>query len=333
MTLTSPSARRALVCGVSGQDGAYLSRLLLDKEYEVFGSSRNAQTTSFVNLHKLGIVDEVRKETINPVDFLSVSEALARIRPDEIYNLSGQSSVSLSFQQPVETLESTAIGTLNFLEAIRLSGLNTRFYNSASGECFGDTGTQAANESAPFRPLSPYAAAKAAAFWEVAIYRESYGLYACSGIPFNHESPLRSEKFVTRKIVAAATRIAHGSTAVLELGNLNIRRDWGWAPDYVEAMWRMLQQQSAEDFVIATGVTFSLEEFLNCAFSHFDLDWHKHVRTSEKLSRPADISEMRADATKARQKLGWTAPHRMPEVAEMMLAAEESAIERPSALI
>ena len=323
MISTGPTPRRALVCGVSGQDGAYLAKFLLDKEYEVFGSSRNAQTTTFSNLQELGIFDKIRKESINPADFCSVSEALLRIRPDEIYNLSGQSSVSLSFQQPFETLESIATATLNFLEAIRHSGLNTRFYNAASGECFGETGTEAANESTPFRPRSPYAAAKAAAFWEVALYRECYDLYACSGISFNHESPLRSDRFVSKKIIAAATRIARGSVEVLELGNLKIHRDWGWAPDYVDAMWRMLQHQSAGDYVIATGVTFSLEEFLDCAFSHFGLDWHEHVRTSEILSRPADIAELRGDATKAKEKLGWTAQHTMPAIAEMMLAVEE----------
>lgn len=311
-----------MICGVSGQDGAYLAQFLLDKGYEVFGSSRDAQVSNFSNLRKLGIFDRVSKESISPTDFRSVLQVLARIEPNEIYNLSGQSSVSLSFQQPVETLESIATGTLNFLEAIRFSGMDTRFYNAASGECFGDTGAHAANELTPFRPRSPYAVAKAAAYWEVANYREAYDLFACSGILFNHESPLRPERFVTKKIISAAVRIARGSKETLQLGSLDTRRDWGWAPDYVEAMWLMLQQPSPDDYVVATGSTASLEDILVCAFSHFDHDWRDHVQVNQMLVRPTDIREGRADPTKVQQRLGWSAKHKMPEVVAMMIAAE-----------
>ena len=231
--------KKALICGVSGQDGAYLAQLLLNEGYEVWGTSRDAQISSFRNLDVLGIKEQVKLVSMSLTDFRSVLQVLTRSQPDEVYNLAGQTSVGLSFEQPVETLESIATGTLNLLEAIRLEairflGASIRFYNASSSECFGDTGGQAADENTPFRPRSPYAVAKAAAFWEVANYREAYGLFACSGILFNHESPLRPERFVTQKIVASACRIAKGSNEILSLGNIEIRRDWGWgwAPEY-----------------------------------------------------------------------------------------------------
>ncbi|HEY9599617.1 MAG TPA: GDP-mannose 4,6-dehydratase, partial [Cyanophyceae cyanobacterium] len=222
--------KRALICGVSGQDGAYLAKLLLDQGYTVCGTSRDAQISSFRNLVSLGIRDQIKLESAVLTDFRSVLQVLMKVQPDEIYNLAGQSSVGLSFEQPVETLESISIGTLNLLEAIRFTGAPIKFYNAGSSECFGDIGDQAADEMTPFRPRSPYAAAKAAAFWQVANYREAYGIFACSGILFNHESPLRPQRFVTQKIVSAACRIAKGSQEKLYLGNVNIQRDWGWAP-------------------------------------------------------------------------------------------------------
>jgi GDPmannose 4,6-dehydratase len=244
-----------------------------------------------------------------------------KIQPDEVYNLAGQSSVGLSFQQPVETLESIAQGTLNLLEAIRFTGRPIRLYNAGSSECFGDT-DQPADEGTPFRPRSPYAVAKAAAFWEISNYREAYGIYACSGMLFNHESPLRPERFVTRKIVAAACRIADGSREQLQLGNTAIQRDWGWAPEYVEAMWLMLQQHKPADYVIATGESHSLEEFVEAAFSSVGLDWRKHVVINESLLRPTDISVGRANPVRAKSELGWQARSRMHDVVRMMIAAE-----------
>ena len=245
------------------------------------------------------------------------------MQPDEIYNLAGQSSVGLSFEQPVETLESISVGTLNLLEVIRFLNRPIRFYNAGSGECFGDTGDAAgAIENTPFRPRSPYAVAKAAAFWQVANYREAYGLYACTGILFNHESPLRPERFVTQKIVRAACRIAGGSAEKLQLGNLDIARDWGWAPEYVDAMWRMLQQETPQDFVIATGETYTLQDFVERVFLELQLNWRDHVRVNEALYRPADISEGRGNAFKAAKKLGWQAQWRMPQVVAGMVAAE-----------
>lgn len=313
--------KRALICGVSGQDGAYLARLLMEKGYAVYGSSRDAQMSSFRNLARLGILDKVNLESVAVNDFRSVLQALMKIQPDEIYNLAGQSSVGLSFQQPVETLESISVGTLNFLEAIRFAGRPIRFYNAGSSECFGDI-NNVADETTPFAPRSPYAVAKAAAFWEVANYREAYGLFACSGILFNHESPLRPERFVTKKIVAAACRIAAGHPEKLHLGNITIRRDWGWAPEYVEAMWLMLQQDKPEDFVIATGESHSLEEFVETAFSAVSLNWRDHVLLDPGLLRPTDLAAGRGNPAKARVRLGWQARHRMRDVVRLMVETE-----------
>ncbi|WP_372522593.1 GDP-mannose 4,6-dehydratase [Sulfuricaulis sp.] len=313
--------KKALICGVSGQDGAYLARMLLDKGYAVYGSSRDAQMSSFRNLARLGILEKVNLESVAVNDFRSVLQALMKIQPDEVYNLAGQSSVGLSFQQPVETLESISVGTLNFLEAIRFAGRPIRFYNAGSSECFGDI-NDVADEATPFAPRSPYAVAKSAAFWEVANYREAYGLFACSGILFNHESPLRPERFVTKKIVAASSRIAAGSKDKLRLGNISIRRDWGWAPEYVDAMWRMLQQEKPEDYVIATGESHSLEEFVDTAFSAAGLNWRDHVVLDPGLLRPTDLAAGRGNPAKARAKLGWQAQHKMREVVRLMVEAE-----------
>jgi GDPmannose 4,6-dehydratase len=255
-------------------------------------------------------------------DFRSVLQVLLRVRPAEVYNLSGQSSVGLSFDQPVETLESVATGTLNLLEAIRFSELPVRFYNAGSGEVYGDTNEIPATEEMRFAPRSPYAVAKAAAFWQVANYREAYHLYACTGILFNHESPLRPERYVTRKIVAAACRIADGSAETLVLGNIDVARDWGWAPEYVEAMWLMLQQDDPDDYVVATGSTRTLAEFVEEAFSCVDLDWHDHVTTDPSLFRPTDIRHGAADPAKAKAKLGWQANKRLKDVVKLMLEAE-----------
>ena len=323
--------KRALICGISGQDGAYLALLLLTKGYEVFGTSRDAQMSSFQNLRALGIRGNVRLESMAPNDFRSVLQVLTKVRPDEVYNLAGQSSVGLSFQQPVETLESISVGTLNLLEAIRFSGQPVKLYNAGSGESFGNTDGARAGETTPFRPRSPYGVAKAAAFWEIANYREAYGLFACSGILFNHESPLRPERFVTRKIIAAACRIAAGSREKLRLGNISIRRDWGWAPEYVEAMWRMLQQDQADDFVIATGETHSLEDLVDAAFSQAGLSWQDHVEVDPDLLRPADLEIGRADPAKAMKVLGWQARYRMRDVVRMMIEHEQSNAARRSA--
>jgi GDPmannose 4,6-dehydratase len=311
--------KKALICGVSGQDGAYLAQLLLSQGYQVFGTSRDAQMSSFKNLTHLGIRDQVKLRSTALTDFRSVLQVLTQVEPDEVYNLAGQSSVGLSFEQPVETLESIATGTLNLLEAIRFLGKPIKFYNAGSSESFGNTNGEAADENTPFRPRSPYGVAKATAFWQIANYREAYGLYACSGILFNHESPLRPERFVTQKIVAAACRIAAGSQEKLMLGNIDITRDWGWAPEYVAAMYLTLQQDTAEDYVIATGTSHKLEDFVEAVFRCCGLNWHDHVVSDRGLFRPTDISIGRGNPLKAKEKLGWQAQYKMADVARMMV--------------
>jgi GDPmannose 4,6-dehydratase len=313
------SEKRALICGVTGQDGAYLAKLLLDKGYSVAGTSRDAQVANTGNLERLRIANRVALESMATTDFRSVLQVISKVRPHELYYLAGQSSVGLSFMQPAETLESITMGTLNVLEAIRFIGSPVRLYNAASGECFGDTPETGANEETPFRPRSPYAVAKAAAFWEVANYREAYGLYACSGLLFNHESSLRPQRFVTQKVISAVRRIAGGSNERLHLGNLAVWRDWGWAPEYVHAMWLMLQQEQPQDIVIATGETHSLEDFVKYAFELKGLDWRQHVQIDASLSRPTDVRISKGDPFKARRTLDWRAQHTMQQVVRDML--------------
>ena len=319
---------KALICGVSGQDGSYLAELLLKKGYEVVGTARDVQTASFGNHARLGIAGRVKLESMAPHDFRSVLQVLHKVEPDEIYNFAGQSSVGLSFDQPVETLDSFVTGTLNLLEVIRFNSRAVRFYNAGSSECFGDTGPHGATEETPFHPRSPYAVAKSTAHWLVANYRDAYGLHASTGILFNHESPIRPERFVTRKIICAACRISLGSSEKLVLGNVNIKRDWGWAPEYVEAMWSMLQRQSPEDFVIGTGESHSLEEFVAQAFAEFHLDWREHTIVSDTLLRPTDLAEGKSNPAKAERVLHWKARFRMPEVVSMMIAAELELLRR-----
>ena len=312
--------KTALITGVSGQDGSLLASFLLDKGYQVWGTSRDAQGTAFPNLHRLGIAERVRCISMVPEDFRSVLVALRKSQPDEIYHLAGQSSVGLSFEQPAETIQSIAMGMLNVLEACRMLDKQARIYQAGSSESFGDTQGVAADETTPFRPRSPYAVAKASVFWLLDNYREAYALFACNGILFNHESQLRPERFVTQKIVSAARRIAAGSSETLRLGRLDIARDWGWAPEYVEAMWLMLQQDQPQDFVIATGHTFTLQEFVAAAFEHFSLDWRQHVVQDEKLFRPTDIQVSRANPAKAKAVLGWEATLSGADVVRSMLA-------------
>lgn len=318
--------KKALISGISGQDGAYLARLLLDKGYQVFGTARDAQMSSFRNLEMLGIRQQVTLLSMALNDFRSVLQCLSRAKPDEVYNLAGQSSVGLSFEQPVETLESITLGTLNLLEAIRFLQQPIRLYSAGSSECFGDTGGIPADETTPFHPRSPYAVAKSAAHWEVANYREAYNLFACTGILFNHESPLRPERFVTRKIIASACRIAAGSAEKLQLGNISIARDWGLASEYVDAMWRMLQQDNPGDLVIATGETNTLENFVVEAFAQLGLDWRGHVSTDSALLRPSEIMVSRGNPEKAGQVLGWQAQNKMRDVIRIMIAAEQGTL-------
>lgn len=315
---------KALICGISGQDGAYLAQLLLHKGYEVIGTSRDAMAIPFDNLRRLGIRDQVQTVSMAVNDFRSVTHVLGKYAPDEIYNLAGQTSVALSFEQPVESMESIAGGTLSLLEAIRFTNRAIRFYNAGSSECFGDTGNEPADEKTPFKPRSPYAVAKASAHWLVRNYRESYDLKACTGILFNHESPLRPERFVTQKIISAAARIAQGSDEILDLGNIDIVRDWGWAPDYVDDMWRMLQLENTDDFVIATGKSVSLEYFINRAFGHFGLEWQKYTTAHSDQHRPSDIPISRANPANAAHRLGWSHQVNLDELIAHMCDAATS---------
>lgn len=317
-------ARTALIFGIGGQDGALLARLLLDKGYEVHGTSRDHEASSFPALRKLQIIDRVTLHSAALSEYRGVVEVIATVRPDEIYNLAAQSSVGLSFNQPVNTINSTILGVINMLEALRFLHLPTRLYSASSGEMFGNTGPRGADENTAFNPRSPYAVGKAAAHWAVANYRESYGLFACSGILFNHESPLRPRRFVTRKVVAGAVAIKRGAAKDLRLGDLSIQRDWGWAEEYVQAMWLMLQQESPRDYVIATGEANSLERFAATAFAALDLDWRRYVVRDPRLNRPTDILFSCGRPERAAEVLGWQARSRMPDVVRGLIEAELS---------
>ena len=313
-------SKTALICGVAGQDGAYLAQLMLSKGYKVVGTSRDAEASTFSNLDKLSIKSQVTLTSMSLNDFRSVLQVITKYEPVEVYNLAGQTSVGLSFSQPVETMESISAGVLNLLEAIRFTNKKMRLYNAGSGEAFGDTGDEPANEVTAFRPRSPYAVAKAAGFWQVANYREAYDLFACTGLLFNHESPLRPQRFVTQKIINGAKEIAAGNLKIMVLGNLDITRDWGWAPEYVEAMWMMLQAPSADDYVIATGVSYSLEQFVEKSFETYGLDWKKYVKVDKSFFRPLDINISRADPSKAQRKLGWKPKNKLDEIIIKMSA-------------
>jgi len=319
-----PSASKkktAMICGIGGQDGSYLAAHLLQLGYTVIGTSRDAQANRFDGLNRLGIRDRVAVESMSLVDFRSTMQAISRCDPDEIYNLAGQTSVIASFDQPVETFESIVVGTVNLLEAIRMLSKPIRLYNAGSSEMFGTIGDQPASEQSVLRPRSPYGIAKATSFWQIAQYRDAYGIGAATGILFNHESPLRPERFATQKIVAGACRIAAGEQENLLLGDLSVQRDWGWAPEYVVAMHAMLQMNAPEDFVIATGYTSSLEDFVSEVFCALGIDWRTRVVRDPKLMRPSENHCGRADTTHATERLGWTARYKMPDVARMMVEA------------
>jgi GDPmannose 4,6-dehydratase len=317
------ATKKALIIGITGQDGAYLTNHLLAKGYEVTGSSRDVMASNFNNLNALSIRAQVKLISVSINDFRSVFNAIQESDPDEIYNLAGQTSVGLSFDQPVEAIESIAIGTLNILEVIRLLNKPVRFYNAGSSECFGDTGNTPANEHTPFAPRSPYAVAKSTAKWLINSYRESYGLYACTGILFNHESPLRPERFVTQKIIAGAAKIKVGQLDKLQLGNLDISRDWGWAPEYIQAMWLMMQLDQPDDFVIATGRKETLKYFVAKSFEYFGLDWQKYVEIEPSFFRPNEIVSSVGNPEKAIKALGWSKPTDVDGVIKMMCAEQE----------
>jgi GDPmannose 4,6-dehydratase len=319
--------KRALITGITGQDGSYLAELLLSKGYEVFGLIRRSSsfnTDRIDHLYKDPHEDGVRLRLIygDLNDASSLNQIVRAVKPGEIYNLGAQSHVRVSFDVPEYTAEVSGLGAVRLLEAIRDANLECRFYQASSSELFGKVAEMPQRETTPFRPRSPYACAKAYAYHITVNYRESYGLYACNGILFNHESPRRGETFVTRKITRAVAHIKHGLQDRLFLGNLDAKRDWGFAGDYVEGMWRMLQQSEPDDYVLATGETHSVREFLDIAFDLVELDWKKYVQIDPRYFRPAEVDVLLGDATKARKKLGWEPKIGFKELVQMMVEAD-----------
>jgi GDPmannose 4,6-dehydratase len=303
--LVDGTSKRALITGVTGQDGAYLAHLLLTKGYNVFGTFRRLSTPNFWRLQALGIYDQMKLISMDLLDSSSIIEAMNISQPDEIYNLASQSFVGASFEQPTATAEMSGIAATRMLEGMRVVAKDAKFYQASTSELFGNSSGQPRDESSPFMPRSPYAAAKLYAYWITKIYREGYNIFACNGILFNHESPLRGLEFVTRKITNACARISLGLQDQLVLGNLDAKRDWGYAPDYVRSMQLMLAQSSGDDFVIATGETHSVREFVDAAFSHVGLAWEDYVSTNRRLFRPLEVDSLVGNPAKARERLGW----------------------------
>ncbi len=314
--------KTALITGITGQDGAYLARLLLAKEYRVVGLTPRRGSDTMWRLRELGVLDRIEIAYGDVTDMGSVLGILARYEPDEVYNLAAQSFVGASWDQPVHTADVNAIGTVNMLEGLRQRRSSARFYQASTSEMFGKAQAQLQSEATPFYPRSPYGVAKLYAHWITVNYRESFGMHASSGILFNHESPLRGIEFVTRKVSDGVAKIKLGLADRLVLGNLDAERDWGFAADYVDAMWRMLQQPTPADYVIATGVTTTIREMVRLAFSHAGLDWERHVATDPALLRPAEVDMLRGDASKAHAALGWRASTSLAQLMGMMVDAD-----------
>ena len=320
-------SKKALIVGITGQDGSYLAEFLLEKGYEVHGLIR--RSSSF-NTER---IEHLYEDSHDPqarlflhygdlTDGTGLRQVLTKVEPDEIYNLGAQSHVRVSFDQPVYTAQVTAMGTIRLLESLRDTGIDARFYQASSSEMYGKVAQTPQTETTPFHPRSPYACAKLYSYWQTINYRESYGMFCCNGILFNHESPRRGETFVTRKITRAATRIAEGLQETLFLGNLGAKRDWGFAGDYAEAMWLMMQQDQPDDFVVATGQTHSVREFLELAFDRVGLNWKDHVRTDPRYLRPAEVDLLLGDASKAKHALGWEPRVKFEELAAMMIDSD-----------
>jgi GDPmannose 4,6-dehydratase len=324
--------KRALITGITGQDGSYLTELLTGKGYEVFGLVRRSSSLERRRIDPLTHKSVAGTEEEEPshihllygdmTDSISLNRIVRDVRPDEVYNLAGQSHVRVSFEMPEHTANIDALGTLRLLDAIHEARVDARYYQASSSELFGKTEELPLNESSPFHPRSPYAVSKLFGYWMTINYREAYGMYTCNGILFNHESPRRGENFVTRKITLGAARIKLGLQDKLTLGNLEARRDWGFARDYMEAAWAMLQQTEPDDYVVATGEPHSVRDFLDEAFGYLDLDWHKYVETDAKYLRPSEVDMVVGDATKAREKLGWRPRTTFRELVRMMVDAD-----------
>lgn len=313
--------KRALITGITGQDGAYLARFLVSKGYKVYGGYRRTSTRNFWRLHYLDVKKDIELIPIDMIDQGSIFTALQISNPDEVYNLAAQSFVGASFEQPISTAEISGLGVTRMLDAIRFFNPKIKFYQASTSEMFGNA-PQPQSELTPFEPASPYAAAKLYSHWVTRNYREGYGLFACSGILFNHESPIRGIEFVTKKITDAVARIKMGYTKELNLGNLEAKRDWGFAGDYVEAMWSMLQQDKPDDYVIATGESHSVREFCEEAFSVAGLDYKDYVKVDKQFLRPVDVNYLLGDSLKAKKKLGWTPKTPFKDLVRMMVEAD-----------
>ncbi len=316
--------RRALITGITGQDGSYLAEFLLEKGYHVVGMVRRASTESFERIAHLRDRIEIREGDL--LDQLSLITLLHHVDPHEVYNLAAQSFVPTSWEQPILTSEVTALGATRLLEAIRVVDRSIKFYQASSSEMFGKVRETPQSELTPFHPRSPYGVAKTYAHYLTINYRESYGIFACSGILFNHESPRRGKQFVTRKVTDGVARIKAGRAKQLRLGNMDAKRDWGFAGDYVQAMWLMLQQPKADDYVVASGETHSVRELCKIAFSHAGLDWQEHVVVDPAFVRPAEVDLLIGDASKARRVLGWAGKHSFRQLIEMMVDADVAAV-------
>jgi GDPmannose 4,6-dehydratase len=314
--------RHALITGITGQDGGYLSKLLLDEGYEVFGLDRRTSTPTTERLQYLEVLDRITMLDGDATDQGSLVRALQAAEPDEVYNLAAQSFVGSSWRQPVLTMEVNGIGAVNVLEAIRLVNPRIRFYQASTSEMFGLSADPVQTETSPFHPRSPYAIAKLFAHWATINYRESFGLFACAGILFNHESPVRGIEFVSRKITDGVARIKHGVAKGLRVGNLQAARDWGFAGDYVRAMHLMLQTERPQEYVVATGRSVSVEEFCRMAFAYVGLDWREHVTVDPQLARPADVPALCGNASKVKAELGWQPTTTLEELIAMMVEAD-----------
>ncbi len=324
--------KKALITGITGQDGAYLAELLLNKEYEVHGLIRRSSTAESVDIRLkwLGIRDKIIEHDGDLADLSALIRVIKEIQPDEVYNLAAQSFVKTSWQQPILTGQVTGLGAVNVLEALRMIKPDTRYYQASTSEMFGLIQENIQNEETPFYPRSPYAAAKLYAHWMTINYRESYGMYSCSGILFNHESPLRGLEFVTRKVTDAVARIKLGKQKELRLGNIDAKRDWGDAKDYVRAMWLMLQQEQADDFVIATGKTTTVREMCNIAFNYLDLNAEDYIVIDPKFFRPAEVEILLGNPSKAQEKLGWTADISLEQMIQEMVDVDLERVKRES---
>lgn len=320
--------KRALITGITGQDGAYLAEFLLKKGYKVYGTYRRLSTPNFWRLQYLDIFEKVSLIPADLLDSASISEAIKISEPDEIYHLAAQSFVGASFEQPVGTGEITGLGVTRVLEAMRQVCPDVKFYQASSSELYGTGNTKSQDEDTTFRPASPYATAKLYGYWVTKIYREGYGFFACNGILFNHESPLRGLEFVTRKISNSVAKISLGIDKELKLGNLEAKRDWGYAPEYVESMWLMLQQKEPDDYVVATNETHSVREFVERAFDILDLDWQEFVQVDKKFRRPLDVDYLHGNHSKAKKKLGWEPKVKFHKLIELMVKEDLDRWER-----